>query len=166
MPHEVCGTVVQDDRRTLNHVAGLLAQCIITTVVQWKASRRGGERIDTTPISYGTVAATTVTPCCWTACTACKCVEPLSLLSLPTANVTPLSSPIHRHRAPARCRLCRRSQEWAPVFAPVAPNLVRLLRNLMSLGHAPEYDVAGVADPFLQVMPRAMILSFCLCCGS
>ncbi|CAM9371300.1 unnamed protein product, partial [Discosporangium mesarthrocarpum] len=40
---------------------------------------------------------------------------------------------------------------FAHSFAHVAPSLVRLLRNLMSVGYAPEHDVAGVADPFLQV---------------
>lgn len=42
-------------------------------------------------------------------------------------------------------------QELAPAFASVAPSLVRLLRNLLSVGYAPEHDVAGVSDPFLQV---------------
>lgn len=42
-------------------------------------------------------------------------------------------------------------QVYAPVFASVAPALVRSLRNLLSVGYAPEHDVAGVSDPFLQV---------------
>ena len=42
-------------------------------------------------------------------------------------------------------------QEYAPAFASSAPSLVRLLRNLLSVGYAPEHDVAGVSDPFLQV---------------
>ncbi|CAM9813096.1 unnamed protein product [Laminaria digitata] len=42
-------------------------------------------------------------------------------------------------------------KEYAPAFASVAPSLVRLLRNLLSVGYAPEHDVAGVSDPFLQV---------------
>ncbi|CAM9097441.1 unnamed protein product [Scytosiphon promiscuus] len=41
--------------------------------------------------------------------------------------------------------------EYAPVFAAVAPSLVKMLRNLLSVGYAPEHDVAGVSDPFLQV---------------
>ncbi|CAM9334045.1 unnamed protein product [Ascophyllum nodosum] len=41
--------------------------------------------------------------------------------------------------------------EYAQAFASVAEQLVRLLRNLLSVGYAPEYDVAGVSDPFLQV---------------
>ncbi|CAM9695361.1 unnamed protein product, partial [Hapterophycus canaliculatus] len=42
-------------------------------------------------------------------------------------------------------------QEYAPMFASVAPSLVKMLRNLLSVGYAPEHDVAGVSDPFLQV---------------
>lgn len=44
-------------------------------------------------------------------------------------------------------------QEYAPAFASVAPTLVKMLRNLLSVGYAPEHDVAGVSDPFLQVRP-------------
>jgi AP-1 complex subunit gamma-1 len=29
--------------------------------------------------------------------------------------------------------------------------LVRILRNIHKSGYAPEYDVGGIADPFLQV---------------
>ena len=39
----------------------------------------------------------------------------------------------------------------------MVPSLVRLLRNLLTMGYAPEYDVAGIADPFLQVLPLALI---------
>ena len=42
-------------------------------------------------------------------------------------------------------------QEYASAFASVAPALVKMLRNLLSVGYAPEHDVAGVSDPFLQV---------------
>ncbi|CAB1109096.1 unnamed protein product [Ectocarpus sp. CCAP 1310/34] len=42
-------------------------------------------------------------------------------------------------------------KEYAPAFASVAPSLVKMLRNLLSVGYAPEHDVAGVSDPFLQV---------------
>lgn len=48
-------------------------------------------------------------------------------------------------------RTLRVFQEYAPAFASVAEQLVRLLRNLLSVGYAPEHDVAGVSDPFLQV---------------
>ena len=33
----------------------------------------------------------------------------------------------------------------------LVPNLVRLLRNMLSAGYSPEHDVGGIADPFLQV---------------
>jgi AP-1 complex subunit gamma-1 len=36
-------------------------------------------------------------------------------------------------------------------FARLVPSLVRLLRNLLSMGFSPEHDVAGITDPFLQV---------------
>jgi len=36
-------------------------------------------------------------------------------------------------------------------FQRVVPSLVKMLRNLLNLGYSPEHDVAGIADPFLQV---------------
>jgi AP-1 complex subunit gamma-1 len=36
-------------------------------------------------------------------------------------------------------------------FARITPSLVKLLRNLLNLGYSPEHDIAGIADPFLQV---------------
>lgn len=39
----------------------------------------------------------------------------------------------------------------ATSFARLVPSLVRLLRNLLSMGYSPEHDVAGITDPFLQV---------------
>lgn len=36
-------------------------------------------------------------------------------------------------------------------FLRLVPMLVKMLRNLLSSGHSPEYDVAGISDPFLQV---------------
>jgi AP-1 complex subunit gamma-1 len=40
---------------------------------------------------------------------------------------------------------CRRA------FLRLVPMLVKMLRNLLSSGFSPEYDVGGVSDPFLQV---------------
>ena len=36
-------------------------------------------------------------------------------------------------------------------FVRLVPSLVRLLRNLLSMGYSPEHDVSGISDPFLQV---------------
>eukprot|EP01116_Phalansterium_solitarium_P022013 TRINITY_DN7106_c0_g1_i1.p1 TRINITY_DN7106_c0_g1~~TRINITY_DN7106_c0_g1_i1.p1 ORF type:complete len:812 (+),score=368.44 TRINITY_DN7106_c0_g1_i1:73-2508(+) len=36
-------------------------------------------------------------------------------------------------------------------FRKLVPTLVRILKNLVMSGYAPEYDVSGVTDPFLQV---------------
>lgn len=36
-------------------------------------------------------------------------------------------------------------------FLRLVPVLVKLLRNLLSMGYSPEHDVGGVSDPFLQV---------------
>ena len=36
-------------------------------------------------------------------------------------------------------------------FIRLVPVLVKLLRNLLSVGYSPEHDVGGISDPFLQV---------------
>eukprot|EP00978_Attheya_sp_CCMP212_P021803 scaffold64098_cov53-Attheya_sp.AAC.4 len=36
-------------------------------------------------------------------------------------------------------------------FVKLVPSLVKLLRNLLSMGFAPDHDVGGISDPFLQV---------------
>jgi len=36
-------------------------------------------------------------------------------------------------------------------FLRLVPLLVKLLRNLLTSGYSPEYDVGGISDPFLQV---------------
>lgn len=37
------------------------------------------------------------------------------------------------------------------LFRPLAPGLVRALKGLTTSGYAPEHDVSGITDPFLQV---------------
>ncbi|KAL3793991.1 hypothetical protein ACHAW5_008166 [Stephanodiscus triporus] len=36
-------------------------------------------------------------------------------------------------------------------FLRLVPSLVKLLRNLLSMGYSPDHDVGGISDPFLQV---------------
>lgn len=38
-----------------------------------------------------------------------------------------------------------------PAFSRMVPSVLRLLRNLLTMGYAPDHDVAGITDPFLQV---------------
>ena len=37
------------------------------------------------------------------------------------------------------------------IFRPVVPHLVRTLKGLTTSGYAPEHDVSGITDPFVQV---------------
>lgn len=37
--------------------------------------------------------------------------------------------------------------DWKTELVKLVPSLVRLLRNFISMGFSPEYDVAGIADP-------------------
>eukprot|EP00633_Aureoumbra_lagunensis_P000943 CAMPEP_0197293268 /NCGR_PEP_ID=MMETSP0890-20130614/27627_1 /TAXON_ID=44058 ORGANISM="Aureoumbra lagunensis, Strain CCMP1510" /NCGR_SAMPLE_ID=MMETSP0890 /ASSEMBLY_ACC=CAM_ASM_000533 /LENGTH=710 /DNA_ID=CAMNT_0042767859 /DNA_START=439 /DNA_END=2571 /DNA_ORIENTATION=- len=43
------------------------------------------------------------------------------------------------------------SEEVKKRFSRVVPSLVKMLRNLLNLGYSPDHDIAGIADPFLQV---------------
>jgi len=42
-------------------------------------------------------------------------------------------------------------EEYAVHFTRLVPSLVRILRNLLSMGYSPDHDVSGITDPFLQV---------------
>eukprot|EP01102_Stenamoeba_stenopodia_P014333 TRINITY_DN4746_c0_g1_i1.p1 TRINITY_DN4746_c0_g1~~TRINITY_DN4746_c0_g1_i1.p1 ORF type:complete len:852 (+),score=182.64 TRINITY_DN4746_c0_g1_i1:70-2556(+) len=47
--------------------------------------------------------------------------------------------------------LCEMEPQNVDSFRKLAPALVRILKNLVLSGYAPEYDIAGITDPFLQV---------------
>lgn len=36
------------------------------------------------------------------------------------------------------------------IFRPTVPSMVKILKGLSSSGYAPEHDVQGITDPFLQ----------------
>jgi hypothetical protein len=48
-------------------------------------------------------------------------------------------------------QVIRLDGQHAVTFVRLVPSLVRLLRNLLTMGYAPDHDVAGITDPFLQV---------------
>jgi AP-1 complex subunit gamma-1 len=43
------------------------------------------------------------------------------------------------------------STDCRTTFLELVPTLVKMLRNLLGSGYAPEHDVSGISDPFLQV---------------
>eukprot|EP00897_Mesotaenium_endlicherianum_P007089 jgi/Mesen1/6408/ME000329S05571 len=47
--------------------------------------------------------------------------------------------------------LCNASPYALEHFRKQTPTLVRILKNLVISGYAPEYDVGGITDPFLQI---------------
>ncbi|KAK9241461.1 adaptin N terminal region-domain-containing protein [Lipomyces kononenkoae] len=47
--------------------------------------------------------------------------------------------------------LCVQESNLIPQFRQFIPSLVRQLKSLTTSGYAPEHDVAGISDPFLQV---------------
>jgi AP-1 complex subunit gamma-1 len=47
--------------------------------------------------------------------------------------------------------LCESDPHNIEFFRRLVPTLVRILKNLVMSGYAPEYDVSGITDPFLQV---------------
>jgi AP-1 complex subunit gamma-1 len=49
------------------------------------------------------------------------------------------------------CEIIRIDGEYAKTFRTHVPGLVRVLKSLLMSGYAPEYEIGGVKDPFLQV---------------
>ncbi|CAN6596244.1 AP-1 complex subunit gamma-1 [Trichomonascus vanleenenianus] len=47
--------------------------------------------------------------------------------------------------------LCEENPDLVPEFKPLLPTLLNHLKNLSTSGYAPEHDVTGISDPFLQV---------------
>lgn len=47
--------------------------------------------------------------------------------------------------------ICKVDEEQISHFRKYVQPLVRTLKNLLMSGYAPEYEVSGVKDPFLQV---------------
>ena len=66
-----------------------------------------------------------------------------------------MSSPIHPSRlVPSlvySALPCSPPPPSPPPSPQQTPTLVRILKNLVVSGYAPEYDVAGITDPFLQI---------------
>ena len=40
---------------------------------------------------------------------------------------------------------------WADSYRRLVPSVIRILKNLVMNNYAPEHDVGGITDPFLQV---------------
>jgi AP-1 complex subunit gamma-1 len=47
--------------------------------------------------------------------------------------------------------ICETDKSRIEIFRKLAPACVRILRTLVQAGYAPEHDVSGITDPFLQV---------------
>ncbi|GLJ29206.1 hypothetical protein SUGI_0576030 [Cryptomeria japonica] len=47
--------------------------------------------------------------------------------------------------------LCKASTEALDYIRKYTKDLVRILKNMITSGYAPEYDVGGITDPFLQI---------------
>eukprot|EP00656_Telonema_subtile_P022488 TRINITY_DN2363_c0_g1_i1.p1 TRINITY_DN2363_c0_g1~~TRINITY_DN2363_c0_g1_i1.p1 ORF type:complete len:835 (-),score=260.72 TRINITY_DN2363_c0_g1_i1:189-2693(-) len=51
------------------------------------------------------------------------------------------------------CEICQTNEgEHVDALRRLVPQLVRHLKNLVLSGYAPEHDVSGITDPFLQIM--------------
>ena len=47
--------------------------------------------------------------------------------------------------------ICRIDESYCKSFSTYVTGLVRVLKSLLMSGYAPEYEIGGVKDPFLQV---------------
>uniref|UniRef100_A0A668AH30 AP-1 complex subunit gamma n=1 Tax=Myripristis murdjan TaxID=586833 RepID=A0A668AH30_9TELE len=47
--------------------------------------------------------------------------------------------------------LCERNPETLEQFRKTVPDLVQIMKGLVTTGYSPEHNVAGISDPFLQV---------------
>ena len=51
--------------------------------------------------------------------------------------------------------VCELHPPSVEVYRKLVPQLCKILRSLLMAGYAPEHDVGGITDPFLQVKVRA-----------
>ena len=47
--------------------------------------------------------------------------------------------------------ICKQNAKYGKKFAKFLPQIIKNLKNLLLSGYAPEYDISGIKDPFLQV---------------
>ena len=52
--------------------------------------------------------------------------------------------------------ICDIEPSATAAYAKHVPTLCKILRSLLMSGFAPEHDVGGITDPFLQVKARAL----------
>ncbi|KAL2790158.1 AP-1 complex subunit gamma-like 2 isoform 3 [Daubentonia madagascariensis] len=76
----------------------------------------------------------------------------LSLAPRPTIHFTPTLTPgILLGTITLITELCKRSPAALRHFRKVVPQLVQMLRTLVTTGYSAEHSISGVSDPFLQV---------------
>ena len=71
--------------------------------------------------------------------------------SHPLRKCHPRSTPPASSRLSSTLRCPAPPPPSPPPSPQQTPTLVRILKNLVVSGYAPEYDVAGITDPFLQI---------------
>ncbi|CAB1317211.1 unnamed protein product [Coregonus sp. 'balchen'] len=58
--------------------------------------------------------------------------------------------------------LCERNPDTLEQFRKVVPELVQIMKGLVMSGYSPEHNVAGISDPFLQVLAVNILGRFLL----